>query len=168
MQRRTLLQLGALSATVLVVVGGATALLQSGLQQGKLTTVAQDVLSSVARAILDRTLPAGGLEKQKALTGLLHRIDDLVQAFPPHVQVELSQLLGILSTGVGRRTLAGLASDWRGASVTEVQEALQSMRVSRLALRQQSYHALHDIVGAAYFSDTSTWAMLGYPGPVNI
>lgn len=88
--------------------------------------------------------------------------------FPPHVQAELSQLLGLLSTGVGRRVLAGLASDWPSASVTEVQHALQSMRLSRLALRQQSYLALHDIVGAAYFSDASTWATLGYPGPVNI
>lgn len=168
MQRRTLLKLGALSATVLVVAGSITALLQPGLRQGKLTPAAQDIFSSVARAILDRTLPAEQIDKQRALAGLLSRIDDLTQAFPPHVQAELSQLLGLLSTAVGRRTLAGLASDWPSASVTEVQQALQSMRVSRLALRQQSYHALHDIVGAAYFSDASTWATLGYPGPVNI
>ena len=168
MQRRTLLKLGALSAAVLIVAGGATVLLQPGLRQGKLTPAAQAIFSSVACAILDRTLPTGDLDKQKALAGLLDRIDDLAQAFPPHVQAELSQLLGLLSTAVGRRTLAGLESDWPSASVTEVQQALQSMRLSRLALRQQSYHALHDIVGAAYFSDASTWVTLGYPGPVNI
>jgi len=27
---------------------------------------------------------------------------------------------------------------------------------------------LHDITGAAYFSDASTWSQLGYPGPVRI
>jgi len=96
------------------------------------------------------------------------RIDALVQALPPHAQAELSQLLGLLGTGVGRRTLAGLAPDWRSASVAEVQQALQSMRTSRLALRLQSYQALHDIVGAAYFSDASTWPTLGYPGPLTI
>ncbi len=143
-------------------------MLQPGLQQGKLTAAAQEVFSSVAGAILDRTLPVAQFEKQKSLAALLNRIDELVQAFPPHVQAELSQLLGLLSTGVGRRTLAGLESDWRGASVKEVQDALQSMRLSRLTLRQQSYLALHDIVGAAYFSDPSTWATLGYPGPLNI
>jgi hypothetical protein len=92
----------------------------------------------------------------------------MAQAFPPHVQSELAQLLGLLATGAGRRTLAGLQPDWSVATVVEVQQALQSMRVSRLALRQQGYQALHDIVGAAYFSDPSTWATLGYPGPVNL
>lgn len=168
MQRRTWLKLGAVSATVLILAGGATALLQPGLQQGRLTPGAQDVFTSVARAILDGTLPQEPAASQAALTGLMPRIDALVQALPPHAQAELSQLLGLLGTGVGRRALAGLAPAWRSASVAEVQQALQSMRSSRLALRRQSYQALHDIVGAAYFSDASTWPTLGYPGPLTI
>ncbi|MBT9505735.1 hypothetical protein [Rhodoferax sp.] len=168
MQRRTLLKLGATSIAVLIVAGGASTLLQPGLQQGKLTAAGRALFSSVASAILQGTLPAAATEKQLALAGMLQRIDAMVQAFPPHVQAELSQLLGLLATGLGRRTLAGLATDWPDASIGAVQEALQSMRMSRLALRQQSYHALHDIVGAAYFSDASTWSVLGYPGPVTI
>jgi hypothetical protein len=39
------------------------------------------------------------------------------------------------------------------------------MRQSGLALRQQAYLGLHEIVGGAYFSDESTWASVGYPGP---
>lgn len=168
MERRTLLKIGAISTVVLIAAGGATALLLPGVQGGKLTSAGQDIFGSVARAILNGTLPDAPQARQKAVTGLLTRIDGLVQAFPPHVQAELSQLLGLLATGMGRRTLAGLPADWPNASVAEVQQALQSMRLSRLALRQQSYHALHDIVGAAYFSDDSTWTVLGYPGPVNI
>ena len=160
--------MGAVSATVLILAGGATALWQPGLQQGRLSPGAQDVFASVARAILDGTLPTEPAQVQAALAGLAQRIDALVQALPPHVQAELSQVLGILGTGIGRRTLAGLAPDWRSASVAEVQQALQSMRTSSLALRLQSYQALHDIVGAAYFSDASTWPALGYPGPLTI
>jgi hypothetical protein len=37
-----------------------------------------------------------------------------------------------------------------------------------VALRQQTYHALHDLIGVAYFSDASTWPALGYPGPLTI
>lgn len=169
MQRRTWLKLGAVSAAVLIVAGGTVALLEPGLQPvGRLSPGAQDVFTSVARAILDGTLPREPAERQAALAGLIERIDALVQALAPHAQAELSQLLGILGTGVGRRALAGLAADWRSASVAEVQQALQSMRASRLALRLQSYQALHDIVGAAYFSDASTWPTLGYPGPLKI
>ena len=168
MQRRTWLKLGAVSAAVLILAGGAVALLQPGLQQGRLSPGAQEVFTSVGRAILDGTLPKEPVASQAALSSLLERIDALVQALPPHAQAELSQLLGLLETGVGRRTLAGLAPDWRSASVLEVQQALQSMRSSRLGLRLQSYQALHEIVGAAYFSDASTWPALGYPGPLKI
>lgn len=168
MQRRTLLKLGIVAAAVLMVAGGVTILLQPGRRQGKLTPAARDVFSSVARAILEGTLPNDTPARLQAMAGLLERIDDVVTTFPPHVQAELAQLMGLLSSTVGRRTLAGLAPAWDVASVLEVQQALQTMRLSRVALRQQTYHALHDIVGVAYFSDASTWPVLGYPGPLTI
>jgi hypothetical protein len=168
MQRRSLLKLGAVSATVLLLAGGAAALFQPGLQQGRLTASAQAIFSSLARAFLDGTLPPNPVAQQAALAGLLQRIDVMVLGFPPHAQAELSQLLGILGTSLGRRTLAALPTDWHDASVAQVQDGLQLMRQSSLAMRVQSYQALHDIVGAAYFSDASTWATLGYPGPLNI
>ncbi len=168
MQRRTLLKLGIASAAVLVVAGAVTTLLQLGWQQGKLTPAAREVFSSVARAILEGTLPEDATKRQQAMEGLLDRLDGVIAAFPPHVQAEVAQLMGILVSPVGRRTLAGLQPSWVEASVLEVQQALQSMRLSRVTLRQQSYHALHDLIGAAYFSDASTWPALGYPGPLTI
>jgi len=168
MKRRNLLKLGVVATAVLVVAGGVATVLQPGWQQDKLTPAARDVFSSVARAILDGTLPEEAPLRRQAMVGLLDRMDDLVAAFPPHVQAELSQLMGLLSSAVGRRTLAGLTPAWDVATVLEVQHALQSMRLSRVALRQQTYHALHDIVGVAYFSDASTWPALGYPGPLTI
>ena len=104
----------------------------------------------------------------KALAGLVDRIDALVIALPPHVQAELSQLVGLLCTAAGRRGLAGLDTDWPSATAQQVQLALQDMRHSSLAVRQQTYQALHEIVGGAYFSDSSTWAVVGYPGPLTI
>ena len=85
---------------------------------------------------------------------------------PVPVQGELSQLLGLLCTAPGRLGLAGLGPDWGDATETQVQAALESMRFSSLALRQQAYQALHEIVGGAYFSDESTWVAVGYPGPL--
>ena len=61
-----------------------------------------------------------------------------------------------------------LGTDWATASVDEVSTALQGMRVSRMALREQTYSALHDIVGGTYFSAPSTWPAMGYPGPRTI
>jgi len=168
MQRRTLLKLGMASAAVLALAGGAAALLQPGLERGSLSFAGRGVFTAVAQAVLDKSLPAEPSARQVALDGLLHRIDALVQTLPPHAQSELSQLLSLLASAAGRRTLAGLAQPWAEATVANVQQVLQEMRLSGLALRQQAYAALHDITAGAYFSDPSSWSVLGYPGPPRI
>ncbi|MEO5672063.1 MAG: hypothetical protein ABIR26_15335 [Ramlibacter sp.] len=165
MKRRNLLALGALSAAVLIVGGGSLALLQPGLHDARLSPAGRDVFAGAGRALLDGSLPSEADALRHALEGLLGRIDGVVSALPPHAQVELSQLLSILSIAGGRRLLGGLAEPWSTAPVADIQQALQSMRVSGVTLRQQAYQALHDIVGGAYFSDTQTWSLLGYPGP---
>ena len=129
---------------------------------------ARNVMSGVGRAMLDGSLPSEGPSRQAALEGLLQRVDMLVAGLPAHAQAELSQLLSLLASGAGRRAVAGLAGDWPSASIHDIQAAMQAMRISRISLRRQAYQALHDITGSAYFSDASTWSMLGYPGPQKI
>jgi len=166
--RRSLLKLGAAAAAVLAVGGGALALLQPGLADARLTGASREVFTAVARAVVDGTLPAEAVGRDKAIASLLDRIDTLVAGFPAHAQSELSQLLALLASTPGRRGFAGLSQPWASAELAQVQAALQSMRMSSLALRQQAYLALHEITCGAYFSEPATWARLGYPGPVAI
>jgi hypothetical protein len=168
MQRRRWLKLGLASAAVLALGGGALSLLEPGLQQARLSPAGRTVFMAVGGAMLDGSLPSDNAGRQAALAGMLERIDVLIAGLPAHAQAELSQLLALLASSPGRRGLAGVADDWRTASLSDIQAGLQSMRTSRVSLRQQAYHALHDITGGAYFSDPSTWAMLGYPGPANL
>jgi hypothetical protein len=104
----------------------------------------------VSRGLLDGSLPSGGAALERALEALLQRIDGLIAALPPHAHSELSQLLALLASAGGRRALTGLSDPWPVASVADIQQAL------------------HDIVGSAYFSDSQTWGLLGYPGPLRI
>lgn len=168
MQRRSLLKLGATTAVALSIVGGAAAWLQPGLERGSLSPLGREVFRSVGMAVLDKTLPVQEGAREIALDGLLNRVDVLVGALPQHSQNELSQLLSLLGHPAGRLSLTGLARPWADASLEEVQKALQGMRLSSLALRQQAYAALHDITAGAYFSDPSSWSLLGYPGPLKI
>jgi len=168
MQRRSWMKLGAGAAILLALGGGAVALIEPGLRAGRLSAGGRLVFGHVARAFLEGVLPADPVQQRAALAAFLQRVDVLVGALPPHARQELSQLLALLATSPGRRGLAGLEADWPAATIAQLQAALQSMRTSSLALRQQAYHALHDITGAAYFSDASTWAVLGYPGPVPV
>ncbi len=169
MQRRTWLKLGLGSAAVMAVAAAGLVLTQKGLDQaGRLGPAGKQIFSALGAALLEGSLPQDASARQIALNGLLERVDQLILALPPHAQDELSQLLMILSSPVGRLGLAGLSTDWPEATVLQLQEALHNMRFSKLALKRQVYAALHDMTGAAYFSDASTWMQLGYPGPLKI
>lgn len=168
MERRRLLKLGLASGIAMAVAGGGVALWRPGLVQGRLAEGGRSLFRAVGNALLDGSLPYEDGARQIALNGLIERIDQLTLGLPPHAQAELSQLLALLDTAPGRLGMAGLRADWGGASLPAVQEALQMMRRSTSSLRLQTYHALHDIVGGAYFSSASTWSLLGYPGPMKI
>jgi hypothetical protein len=168
MQRRTLLKLGLTSAAVLAMAGGTAVFLQPGLLNEKLSVTGREIFRAVGRSILKGSLPVAEDEQKLALDLFLERVDTLTLTLPPHAQGELSQLLAVLATSPGRRLLAGLGATWTAASEVEIEQALQGMRLSSLALRQQTYAAMHDISAAAYFSDESTWPALGYPGPLSL
>jgi hypothetical protein len=164
-QRRRFFKLGLAGAAVLAV-GGGVALMAKPLFNGKqLAPHAQTIMVAVARGVLGPSLPKDPAARQKALDGLLKRLDDLVNSLPPHAQAELGQLLGLLGTAAGRFGLAGLGKAWDSASDAEVEAALQGMRTSGVAMKRQAYSALHDMAAGAYFSDPSTWGLMGYPGP---
>lgn len=168
MQRRTLLKLGLGASLALAAAGGAVVLLRPALQHGRLRPATRAVMHAVAQAVLDGVLPAKPDANRAALDAHLLRLEAAIAAFPAPTQAELSQLLALLASAPGRIALAGLSPDWPEADVPQVQAALQGMRLSSLALKQQAYHALRDLINAAYFSDPSAWSHLGYPGPQDL
>lgn len=169
MQRRTLLRLGFASGAALALAGGGVALFYApGLRDGQLTAGGRAVFSAVARGVLDGSLPVEPTMQEAALSAHLDRLNATLRAMSPHTQGEVAELLVVLSSAPGRLAMAGLTSDWAQASLAQLQAALQGMRVSRISLRQQAYHALRDLTHAAYFAGSATWAQLGYPGPTKL
>ena len=168
MQRRTLLRLSLGSAALIAVVGGGVALVRPALSNGQLTATGRSVFAAVARAVLDGSLPKDAAAQQAALTAHLSRLDGAIAAFPAATQGELAQLLSLLASAPGRMGLMGLSTDWDVASVAQIQAAMQGLRTSSLALRQQTYHALRDLTNAAFYADAQAWKLMGYPGPVTI
>lgn len=163
------MKLGLGSAALLAVGGGwLAATTEPGWQRAGFSAPAQRVWVALGRAFLDGTLPAEPQAQTLALQGLVQRLHVAVSALPGHAQQELSQLLLLLASAPGRHAVAGLATDWPDASVPDIQAALQDMRSSRISLRVQAYLALHDLVGAAYFSEPATWSVLDYPGPMKL
>ncbi len=164
MQRRTLIKLGVAGGLLMAAAGALVSVVVPARRAGRFTPEARALLDALARAVLAGMLPTAPADERRALDGLVMRLEDTVQAMPPHLQAELDELYTLAASPPGRRALVGLATPWSAASTAEVTLALQAMRDSSLALRQQAYHALRDLTNAAYFADRSTWAALGYPG----
>ena len=166
MQRRRLLTLGLGAASVLALAGGGMALLRPGYARGRLAPEAAAVIDAIARAVLDGSLSPPPAERDAAFLAHLTRMDTTIAAFPAATQAELSRLLALLASPLGRTLLAGLQTPWEAASIADIQQCMQSMRLSSLKLRQQVYHALRDLTNAAFYADSAAWRLMGYPGPV--
>ena len=133
-----------------------------------MTASAKTVFRAVARGVLDGMLPSDRMARDAALTAHMARLDDTLAAFPCATQTEVSQLIALIATAPGRSTIVGLHVDWESASDADIQVAMQDMRSSSLAMRQQVFHALRDLTNAAYFADPQAWTSLGYPGPLAV
>lgn len=168
MQRRTFLRLSLGSALVLGTLGAGLAWWRPGLEQGRFTAAARRVLVRLCEAVLDGNLPEALMAREAALQAQMVRLEAFAAGLPAATRGELGQLLGLLALPPGRRWLAGVAPDWAEASVVQVQEGLQDMRLSSLAVRRQAYHALRDMINGTYFSDPAQWPALGYPGPADL
>lgn len=168
MNRRHLLAVGGATAALLAIGGGAIAWWRPARVAGQLQPDAQVMLQQIAEAILGPALPAEPVAHAAALQQYLGRLQATIAGMPPAMQAEVDQLLTLLLSPPGRQWLLGLSSAWPQAGAAELQDALQSLRQSRLALRQQVFHALRDLTNAAYFAAPATWELLGYPGPVAV
>jgi hypothetical protein len=165
MQRRTLIKVGAAAGALLAVAGGAVALWRPARVDGRLTAPAAAMLTALARTVLGGLLPAEPAGEAAALAALAARFEATVAGLSPSQQAEVDELLTISISVPGRVALFGLSASWAEASPGQVADSLQGMRLSSLALRQQAFHAMRDLINAAWFADPSTWAAIGYPGP---
>ena len=164
MQRRTLIKLGLVSGAVLAVAAGSLALIQPARRDGKLTERGRAVFAALAPTVLAGWLPTEPAERARAVQAHLARVEATLAGLPPALQAEVDELFTVLGSTVGRRALTGLGSDWSDATQPELTAALQGMRESSLAVRQQAFHAMRDLTNSAYISDASTWVAIGYPG----
>lgn len=88
-----------------------------------------------------------------------------IAALSPAAQRDMGELLTLLNITPARGVLTGVWGPWSGASHADIEAFLERWRGSRLALLQACYHALHDLVLAAWYAEPAAWAAIGYPGP---
>ena len=113
---------------------------------------------AVLRALL-ATIFGVGSEETDTLTAAAVGVSYL----EPDRQVLVGLLPALLNQG--HRAFNPILRSWTALPEAERAAALEDWATSSLALRRQVYVALRQLLLFHAYSDPSTWAAIGYPGP---
>lgn len=166
--RRSFLKIGVAGALTLAVGGALYRQLNPPAPPHpfRLGGDASKVLAAVIPAMLASALPTEPVARAAAVTAAKLRVRDAIIGLPLATQKEVQDLFGLLALGPARRLLAGVSGGWDQAQPQQVAAFLQSWRTHRIATLQVAYLAMHDLILGAWYADPSTWAAIGYPGPL--
>jgi hypothetical protein len=165
LSRRSFLKVGLIGAATLTAAGGLYRATRTVTPtRFVLDGQAASALTAITEAILKSALPAGPQAARAAVARVQHAIAGL----PLTTQMEIQDLFGLLTFGPTRRLLAGIPDEWSHAKPEDVAAFLQSWRTHRIGMLQSAYHALHDLISGSWYADESSWASIGYPGPIKI
>ena len=131
----------------------------------KITAKDAGAIAAIATVILASNLPADAASRQAAIDETVAAFDRTVAGLPPAVQGEVDELLSLLTFGLTRRFVAGIAKPWPQAGEAEIKAFLDSWRHSRFATLQQGYQALVRALIACWYGNPRSWTEIGYPGP---
>jgi hypothetical protein len=157
--RRTFLKRGLLGGAVLVLGGGALAVIPT--KELAAPTRALAVLEprsfQVIIAIARRVCPPTA-----DVVKVAHGVDDILRQTPVEAQGDFNKLLGLFENA-----LPGFLFDQHFLPFTrlsgDAQDAvLRDWRDSRLVIRRTGYHALRKICLATAYADDAQWPAIGY------
>ncbi|HAW94069.1 MULTISPECIES: hypothetical protein [unclassified Arsukibacterium] len=123
------------------------------------------VLSAVLPALLygalpeDATLAAMELERTKAA------VNDFLPFLPLRQQQQMFQLFNLLANRISRLGMTGHVSQLAELTLQQRLALLDSWRDSYLALLQQAYHGLRELLYGAYYGQPEHWQALAYKAP---
>ena len=162
--RREFIRAGLLGGLLLAALRVVPAQAQQPGGRAALSAEQREVLAAIVPVLLAGALPEGA-QHAPAVRAVVDGVEQAVSGLPPHLQVELDQLFTLLTFSPTRWLVAGVGSPWPRASAAEVSAFLESWRTSWLTLLQSGYHALDELVMAAWYARAESWPALRYPGP---
>lgn len=169
--RREFMKVGAGTALVLAIVRSidrevlAQSVAARPIQYFKISLDEAAAVAAIAAVVLAGNLPTDAASRQIAINEIVAAFDRTVAGLPPAVQGEVDELLSLLTFGLTRRFIAGVAEPWAQAGEVEVKAFLDGWRNSRFVLLQQGYQALVRALLACWYGNPRSWPMIGYGGP---
>jgi len=131
---------------------------------GHLNARGVELLQALVPVVLAGALPAAP-ERAAAVAETIEAFDRALSGLEPEIQGEISQMFSLLLFAPTRIAIAGVGRSWREASAEDIAEFLRDWRDSRSELKRSGYRALTQLIQAAWYGSTRSWAAIGYPGP---
>lgn len=171
LNRRDFLALS-LRSTLLLTAGAGVAQLAGCASQPQalgcqwLTKSDVAIFTALAPAVLSGNLPVAPAARAAALATIVQGIDGALYSMGAPTQKALRQLFDLLASGLTRRLLAGLKTDWSQLDQAGADAFLQRWRQSSTELFNLGYRTLSKLIIVSHFATPLGHTQMGYPGPL--
>lgn len=122
------------------------------------------VLSALLPALLYAALP-----EDTTMTDQVNRTKTAISDFMPYLakrqQQELQQLFNLLANQITQLALTGYSTALSELTIPQRWQLLINWRDSYLAVLQQAYHGLRELLFAAYYGQPEHWQAIKYTAP---
>ena len=121
----------------------------------------REILGAVTERMVDTGEPGAPSVSD---TGAIERIEQLLAGLDREVVGSVKLLLRVVDLWPAVMELR--FRRFRSLSDAEKDESLEGWLTSRIALRRQIFFGLRNLAQYGYWTDDSTWPLVGYPGPM--
>ena len=122
-------------------------------------------VGALVPVVLAGALPMDEAARRAAIAEVVAAFDRAVSGLAIPVQAEIGELFSFLNTAPLRVAFAGLWKPVDESTPAELREFLLRWRDSRFSLQRASYRALTQLIQAAWYGNSASWALIGYAGP---
>jgi hypothetical protein len=125
-------------------------------------------VAALVPVVLEGSLPKDVAARNRAVAEVVEAFDRAVSGLSAPVQKEVDELFTLLRFPPVRLLFTGLWSPLEESSAKQIADFLTRWRHSRLDIQRAGYQALTQLIQAAWYGNSASWATIGYPGAPKI
>ena len=121
-------------------------------------------VAALVPVVLDGALPGDEAERRRAGSEIVEAFDRAVSGLSISVQKEVDELFSLLRFPPARLMFTGLWAPLEESNPQDIAAFLTRWRHSRFDIQRAGYQAITQLLQAAWYGNSASWAVIGYPG----
>lgn len=125
-------------------------------------------VAALVPVVLEGSLPKEAAARGRAVDEVVEAFDRAVSGLSVSVQKEVDELFTLLRFAPARLMFTGLWSPLEESTAKDIAAFLTRWRHSRFDIQRAGYQAMTQLIQAAWYGNSASWAAIGYPGAPKI